>query len=227
MPYLAQVVLQYKSNLPKDVTVNDFVFGEATPGSFLGVVTDIVSFYNVIASGAYSIAQLLGEQIDRNAGASKIKFYDLTGKLDGSAHGSPVYETTWQLGAEHASGEPSMPEEVAICASFYGSLAGLSEEVGATRPKQRHRGRVFLGPVNNLTMTSDSTTKRRVVHPMAQTTIRAACLALAASTHQWSVWSRRNAATYPVTGGFIDDAFDTQRRRGTKATGRNTWGTAS
>jgi len=227
MPYLAQVILQYKSNLPKDVTVNDFVFGEATPGSFLGVDTDIMAFYNTIQGGTYSIAQLLGAQIDRNANASKIKYYDLTGHLDGSPHGSPVYEKTWQLAAEHASGEPSLPEEVAICASFYGSLAGLSEEVGATRPKQRHRGRVFLGPVNNLTMTYDSTTQRRSVHPTAQTVIRSACLALAASTHVWSVWSRKNGATYPVTGGFIDDAFDTQRRRGTKATGRNVWGTAA
>jgi hypothetical protein len=39
----------------------------------------------------------------------------------------------------------------------------------------------------------------------------------------WSVWSRKNANTKLVTGGFVDNAFDTQRRRGEKASGRQTW----
>jgi hypothetical protein len=40
---------------------------------------------------------------------------------------------------------------------------------------------------------------------------------------RWAVWSRVNHAMYEVTGGFIDNEFDTQRRRGEVSTARSTF----
>jgi hypothetical protein len=39
----------------------------------------------------------------------------------------------------------------------------------------------------------------------------------------WRVWSRRNAAVYTVATGWIDNEFDTVRRRRIKATARTTF----
>jgi hypothetical protein len=39
----------------------------------------------------------------------------------------------------------------------------------------------------------------------------------------WVVYSPTSAETYEVAGGFIDTAFDIQRRRGSAAASRTNW----
>ena len=42
----------------------------------------------------------------------------------------------------------------------------------------------------------------------------------------WVLWSRANNAMFNVVGGWVDNAFDTIRKRGNAPTARTTWGTA-
>jgi len=37
------------------------------------------------------------------------------------------------------------------------------------------------------------------------------------------VWSRTDEAVYPIVGGYVDYAFDTQRRRGQAPVARQSW----
>lgn len=49
--------------------------------------------------------------------------------------------------------------------------------------------------------------------------------ALIAANSEWATVSRTptTVTTIPVTGGFVDDVFDTQRRRGETNTSRLSW----
>jgi hypothetical protein len=40
----------------------------------------------------------------------------------------------------------------------------------------------------------------------------------------WMQVSTTFGIANPVTGGFVDNSFDTQRRRGSAPTARDTWG---
>jgi hypothetical protein len=43
------------------------------------------------------------------------------------------------------------------------------------------------------------------------------------TTGDLSIWSRADAATYAVVAGYVDDAWDTQRRRGLSPTLRTSF----
>ena len=142
---------------------------------------------------------------------------DTPTKLAGGALGSPFASFNWTMPT--AAGSQDLPAEVAVCASFRASYAGLAEESGSTRPRARRRGRVYLGPVmtNILGVTAGETH----VGASFPTVVVAAMEALRTDTAtSWGVWSRADAATSPVVAEWCDDAFDTIRKRGPKATTR-------
>lgn len=101
-----------------------------------------------------------------------------------------------------------------------------------TNPKARYRGRIYLGPLNiNAREGSPTTTHAQVSQTLINTALNAFeglidGLEGAANPATVAVWSRRDAAMHPVTtvnGEAIcqmDNAFDTQRRRGSSATAK-------
>jgi hypothetical protein len=93
-----------------------------------------------------------------------------------------------------------------------------------TRPASRHRGRIYLGPVNELAFSTDGNGRVKVSTPLIDT-LKAAASTLngALSATAWSVWSRANAAMYSVVGGWVDTTPDTIRRRGPKPAGKAFW----
>lgn len=106
-----------------------------------------------------------------------------------------------------------MPPEVSLCGSFQAVLqSGI--------PQSRRRGRIYLGPVNTGTLDLDGRPT-----PARITTLRNALNALrvasaAAATWDWQVFSTRNLIGYTIANGWVDNEFDTQRRRGRLATTR-------
>jgi hypothetical protein len=52
--------------------------------------------------------------------------------------------------------------------------------------------------------------------------LQAAFTALTLDT-TWSVWSEANQTASPVRDGWVDDAWDTQRRRGLDSSARTTF----
>jgi hypothetical protein len=140
--------------------------------------------------------------------------------------GPPIYDLAFMLITSGSSQD--LPSECAICLSFHGDTTGLATDVpggapgprGDTHPAARVRGRIFIGPLNQHVQSSGSPTR---VSATVLGDIVGSAMALHTAMPSWSVWSRKNANTKLVTGGFVDNAFDTQRRRGEKASGRQTW----
>lgn len=217
----AQVTMPRTTAIPGDSIVNTFHFDtdvdtavEATYGST--IQTRLNTLYTALAGYFSSIL----------SGVCNLKIYDLQ---EGEPR-APIHTGTWTLTGLAAA---DFPAEVAVCASYY--AAGASGE-----SMRRRRGRLYFGPTN-------STTRGAVVNgdvtvlASARTAINTALKALAdASDPKWCVFSPTTAgapaggggaytltqlaaAANDVAGGWCDDRYDTQRRRGADPTTRTTW----
>lgn len=117
-------------------------------------------------------------------------------------------------------GTSPLPTEVAICASFQGV-----QEAGHSQA--RRRGRVFIGPIRQAAIQIGTDGYPRV-SSTARNAIATACTNLQANASAadwpWCVWSRADDELYIVNNGWIEDEFDTQRRRGPGPLTRTTWG---
>jgi hypothetical protein len=98
---------------------------------------------------------------------------------------------------------------------------------GATRPRARDRGRVYIGPLSaSGCISQEATTLRPFVSDNLRNTLIDAGRRLAnfaGLPATWVVWSRKAAAVHNVVALSVDDAFDTQRRRGERPNVRTTW----
>lgn len=244
--FLATVELPAKSGLGRDTVVNTFAFIGDGVQSPQGNATDfqvlIEAFYNTVqGASSRSIANFISPSVDRATGVCLVNYYyantqlpgtDKNGQpfkpgLQGGPHGSPWAIKTWTLGAPTA-GYTGAPSELAVVLSFHSQYSGLTEEAGGTRPKSRHRGRLYIGPLCKESWDVEATTNRVKVIDGLKTTIGAAAAAMinagTAGEPKWAQWSRKNAELQPVVGGWVDDAFDIQRRRGEKSKTRTTIG---
>lgn len=226
--FKAEVILPSLTGILADAVVMDFVLSD---DSATGNDPDaaIPALFNTAApTSAHPLAYYINDSRDRSTDACKIRYYDITTHLDGSHTGPPFSETSWTLGA--SAGSNALPDEVAIVASFHADLSGVPEFDGSTRPRARRRGRVYIGPLNQTPMAVDSTTHDVFVSGPTMTNINAQfaqfATALNTGTNSfWGVWSKKDAAVRRVLGGWVDNSFDSQRRRMAKATARPQWGT--
>lgn len=100
-----------------------------------------------------------------------------------------------------------LPDQVALCLSFY-----------ATRNLPRQRGRIYIGPNFNDAGNSNVPDSGDISALISLAT------ALHGMTHSTlQVYSVKNAAPLPVTNFWVDNRWDTQRRRLPKATARTTY----
>ena len=230
---LVRVAIPHLSGLAEDTIVNDLVYKGVgvDVSSGWGAFTIRTAQTYTVAHGApsHSIGNYLGYGLDRGSNRCSMKVYDITGHLDGSPHGSPIAVDQFTLPANN-SGVSPIPEEVALVATLRG--VGWDTALVSTpdhdsppdgkkdRPRQRHTGRLYLGPFN-----TDAVYYRDSGHKPAPDDglLNAILNALDVEQLQqqsalgvwWSVWSRKNRQVYPVVRIEVDNAFDTQRRRGT------------
>lgn len=234
--YLLKCVLPSTSGLPTDVYVTDWAFRSATAddGTFAQGYADLMAdhFWNW-DSGSDKIAALLSSNIDRSSGACQTAMYDVTSTLAGGPTGSPSSVGSFTLDAGVATQE--LPEEVTACLSIAGDLTGIPETSPNPaypptlpkffRPAARRRGRLNIGPWEATVLASAGG------HVFLSIGLQN--LLVAAAEHfssqftpadaMWCVWSRADATFYDVVGGFVDNAFDTIRSRGSEANGRTSW----
>lgn len=112
----------------------------------------------------------------------------------------------------------NLPHEIALCLSFEGQAAsGIA--------MARRRGRVYLGPFNSGQDVAVSGQDSRP-EPELMQVIRAAAARLADDEFEageivgWRQRSETTGAVIPVRKVWVDNAWDTQRRRGFAATVR-------
>lgn len=236
MGTLVTVELPSVTGLKKDSFTNSFAIGHIDPLSAAQrdqIDSLITAFYNAAPGGSGNpIFNYISGEVSRAAAACRIRQYDISGHLDGSAHGSPLREAGFTLGAPGAG--QGFPSEVAVAVTLEARLRNTQavELAGApprSRPMQRYTGRIYLGPLIVTTATATYPIRPTAV-PLTQ--FRAAVNALAdglagigtaypsAGAVYLGVWSRRDASIRPVQTVSTDDSFDTQRRRGVSATAR-------
>lgn len=207
-----QIAFTNDSNLPRDEAQNVWHFN--TPSDVASAGPDIETVLSDFYDEAHS--NILFSNLI--TGAIGIKVYD----LEDAMPRPPVYEGSFSLTG--TMGAP-FPAEVAIAMTYQApQQAGVNQ--------QRRRGRIYLGPI--ATAASAGGTGDLRVSSSARTDIAQAASDLIAQTVLpglvWSVYSPTidatstlSAAFATVTNGWIDDAFDIQRRRGLAPTTRTTY----
>lgn len=222
--YLIRPIMSAESGLPADAIVNDFavsfIAGVPNAAEIEDAVDAVGNFYTVGAAAVNKVGNYISEWVDR--GATHV----ITAtQITAPPMGSPVFEKAW-LGPPAPTVPDSLPYEVAGCLSFHADLTGIAEEAGATRPRARRRGRLYIGPLSLQAVDYDANPVTLSTNFRAALAARAVALAdeLEAAGWYWSVWSRVDATLRPVVGGWTDNAPDSQRRRGIDATNRATWG---
>lgn len=199
----AQVILHTEDAVPENYISNSWCFEGMTPGADdAAVVTILKDFYDDISASYWSTF------IAQNGHDVKLSL------LPGTPPNYPFFEGTFNLAANPSGTE--LPNENAICLSFQGARsAGL--------PQARRRGRVYLGPWGTTANTAGRPTAALVTQiATAATTLQTAAAAVA-TAGGLAVWSTVDQAPVIVDDGWIDNAWDTQRRRGLLYTARTLW----
>lgn len=230
----AQVALAASNGLPEDVTVNTFHFstGDVASSTLDDIASALTEFYTVVPigppAGANALYSFFSTEVAQNGHV--IKFYN----LDEDPPRVPMQENTFNLPT--APNGDALPGEVACVLSFQATpQSGLSQA--------RRRGRIFLGRLDK-----DSSTAGRPSSALMGTLASAGedllGLSDGAALWTWIVYSapydgmvrdvdgnlvpHPTRSAYPetfapVANGWVDNAFDTQRRRGLAATARTLW----
>lgn len=244
---LAVVTLKNLSGIPKDDFQNAFVVhmdaevGDFEETDFDDVQTALVAFYNANQLNGASIAAYTANTVSRAAGACLIRYYDITGKLQGVAnakgnivpppHGSPLTVGAFTLGA--AGGATSLPSEVSVVMTLRGRDAlerpvetsdGSDAGTLIDRPRQRSTGRLYLGPLTTAALAAQGADNQVRPQVAMMTTMRQAAEKLQDDLNAlgfiWCVWSRTEGELKGIVQVETDDAFDTQRRRGAQPAAR-------
>lgn len=203
--YRTQVALQMTSALPTDTVTNTWHWQCLGPDPLTGLNGAIVSLMGFYAA----IQDLYSSDVD----------------------GAAVLMTTYDL----ADPEPRVPVRIDPFAFTPGTGKTLASELAlclsfnavytSGEPRARRRGRVYIGPLDE----SVSDAQGRRPSPTACTLLADAGEALltdsdaAAGDWQWCVYSVSDDAMYPVTAGWVDNAYDVQRRRGIDPSARYTF----
>lgn len=224
-PILAVVKLGKKSGILADRPTMDFAFSVADPLLAGLTLTEaaLEAFFKDVTTSGFALQTFLSPSLNTGAATSEISWYDLTGHLDGSRRGAgPIQTNTWNLTSVGA--DPALPDQVACALSIHSDY-GTDPEFGVgTRPRARDRGRVFIGPLAGANTVDDALPSHEPMWGASfRDTLAAAATRLLFVNVGWSVWSRRDAALKPVTGGWIDNRPDVQRRRAQLASSRTTW----
>lgn len=216
MPIRIQVVLPFQSGLPRDVATNTFTFDNvtSTPEVCAAIAGGrLETFYNVAPPPSVSpIAAYLSGVINRSQ--CRMVAYD----LDDPQPRVPIWELDWVLGA---AGGDNAPNELAAVASFQGD-----RQPGV--PQARRRGRVYLGPLKIGVVATNTGTNTPTPNTAFSQTIANACDRLATASNGDAMWVVRSSVSggmAQITNGWVDNDFDTQRRRQPRASSRILWDT--
>lgn len=204
-----QVTLERQTGASEDRVVNVFHFNTAnlpiTVTLATTLATRVIDFYtknpapdtNNVFSQLSNLLAATGHQV---------RVYDLSQP----APRPPVFSTTFSATLSTST----LPAEVACVLSLQAApVAGISP--------RRLRGRIYLGPMASSLITGAGDLR---VPPVTMTRLsRAARDLLAGNTvpggGNWCVLSELSGP-HDIVGGFVNDAYDTQRRRGVKPTSK-------
>lgn len=198
--YRLQVTIPMVSGIPEDSVTNVWHCSADSLSAAVFFFNAVNTFYAAI-DGLYS-------NLVATTG-STMKLYDLADDMPRA----PVHEGT--LGTLSVGGNP-LPTEVALVMSFQGSrVSGL--------PQAIRRGRVYIGPIQDASNHTDGRPTSSAVSGLVSAGDALVTSSKGASDWKWCVFSRSTNSMVVVDNGWVDNEWDTQRRRGRDATSRSTF----
>ncbi len=126
---------------------------------------------------------------------------------------APVLTNFYTLGPV---GSAPLPPEVSLCVSFQGPKV-------SGQPQARRRGRIYLPFMDEANNGVDGRPSSAMVTAIAGAAGTLLAASNAATTWTWEVFSTVSGGNVTITEGWVDNEWDTQRRRGRKATARTTF----
>lgn len=223
--YLAQITLHGISGIPSDVYMNSFHFrhpDDPSPTEWTDLSDAIIAFYNDTPASVVpgdeaptgSVGAMLSGAVTQNN--HDLRFYEVSA----APPRLPVVEVVWNL--DEAPGVTALPEEVAICLSMKGdTVAGTDSGPGPHLPA-RHRNRTYIGPTRTAFLDFAESACRPSLQAQSRIMNAFAAMGDASITAGFrpEVWSPTRDAGEAVQTFWVDNAWDTQRRRGGQPTSR-------
>jgi hypothetical protein len=196
--YRATVIIKSVTNVIEDASTNTYHFDANTVGDLAAVSAALQTCYQSMRTFYSSLMAQNGHEI---------KFY----RLSDAPPRATVRNDTFNFTT--APSNAPLPTEVALVVSFQGGQS-------SGQPQARRRGRIFFGPMN--TQAVDGTAFVAAATRTAAVNAWGVLLdaSQAATEWKWSVFSTVNGTGVEVQNGWVDNAFDTQRRRGRRTTAR-------
>lgn len=201
-----QFIWQGISNLAEDQYVNTFHFrnDNVNPTDPENVRDMLVDFYTGLAPDQET--EIKGWMSNGSiTGKWTVKAYDLD-------QPKPRYPYFTDTGNVSPGNVDSLPTENALVMSFQGARIAGSEQ-------NKRRNRIYLGPFNG-----QANDNGLVTGSLVQDILFASKELLNASDRSnewnWVVYSPTDDNVVTITDGWVDNAWDTQRRRGIRSTGR-------
>lgn len=201
MPFYAvQLQIFPTSNRPEDAVTNSFSCSANSTGDALLFTNQVVALYDTYRAMFPNIVRQTNH------------VYKIFNRADPKPR-QPVAEGLWSFGAA-----PTMapaPPEVAHCMSFQGdALSGV--------PQARRRGRVYFGPLRIERIDTDGRPNATQMATLDAFGTDLLAASVAAAGWNWTVHSSvLGVGDAIITNGWVDNEFDTQRRRGRVATARS------
>lgn len=198
----AQVTLLTDSVDPADYQSNGFAVQGDTAST-----TDLDTWAGAIKD-FYDNVLFIGGCLGLAQNNHIVKFYT----IGAGPPNYPVYETTFNFDTN--PGDIQMPMEVALCISY-------SNTTENTVPRARRRGRIYLSgwseSFNDAGRPVEANLSTLVGYYATYAGDVNAISGLTAG-----IWSRVNDVVYQIDTAWVDNEWDTQRRRGGKASERQT-----
>lgn len=211
---MAHVELERTTLLPEDRVVNVFHFETLDPGpvvaDYESIATRLQNFYRNPAGGTNDLQHWMSSVLIGGVGTHKIKMYNRADPIPRAPRA--IAAITLNPGGV---GGITLPSEVALCLSLHGIRA-----LGVRAA--RARGRLYLGPFMGGAIAAPAAGDSRP-NATLQGIMNNAAVALRTvdlGVPRWSVFSPSDNALRRVTGSHVDNAWDTQRRRGADPTAR-------
>lgn len=209
--FKVQAVFQHVSGLPEDRFVNNWVFRNN------GQLADSIGSRESMADRTQKVLTAFYAEAEPATGRSIASYLSpaLTATLElrtydlGQAPPREAAIRKVQLPARSPAGYPA--EVAAVLTSFAG------------RNLPRRRGRIFLGPLGTGTGTMTSDGRVRLDGNFMETVLGRGLNVMRSSIDvSWCMLSQADAQAFVIDNLWMDDSFDTQRRRGEKAGDRRT-----
>jgi hypothetical protein len=200
--YITTAIIKTADNVAANYATNTYHFHADDLTALQLAHNALVTFYQAIDTN-------FSDMVNAGAGGLEVVSWD----FDDTPPRAPVLRTLATLAGFSING---LPPEVAICVSFQGTrLSGV--------PQARRRGRVYIPFLQETANDSTGRPASALITSLATAAGALLTASDSAATWAWEIWSAAGPGFTTVTDGWVDNEWDTQRRRGRVATSRTTF----